>query len=589
MAIADWLIVLAYLMISLVVGLYFTKRAGTSLEGYFVANRSLVWWLAGTSIVATTFSSDTPLFVAGLVRTMGVYENWFWWSQAFGGLISVFFFSRLWRRTEARTDVEFIHLRYEGKPAEYLRYFMALYKGIFFNLFILASVTLAVSKLATAILGLNSDPLFVLPLIGPITSVTAIITGLAFLTFFYTILSGLYGVVYTDLIQFILAMVGSISLAVFAWFDAGPSKAAVMEKLTASSAYHQDMLNFFPSFESFDLKVLTFIVYIGVLWWGMAPGYAYQIQRLLACRTEKDALLANLWYNLMHYAVRSWPWIIVGILSIIYFPNLADPEMAYPEMINKFLPVGLKGIMVASLLAAYMSTINTLLNWGSSYVVNDFIQPLKPGLKDKTYVTISRITGAVLAVLTVVFATQISSIIGVYKYVAVMESGAAIILVLRWYWWRVNAWTEISAYGTSLLIANILNVWSVTAPPANGYDKMFPIRILITTVITAVVWISVMFRTSGEPSKHLIAFYKKVGIGGSGWKRVAALFPDIKVSNQNLKTDFFAYLMALVFIFSILFTIGKLLFGGLLAVSLGVVVCLLSGVYLLKSLKRIEY
>ena len=588
MAFIDWAIVVAYLLISLGIGLYYTKRASSSMDDYFVAGRSLVWWVAGTSIVATTFSADTPLFVAGLVRSVGVYENWFWWSQAFGGLISVFFFSRLWRRTEVRTDIEFIQLRYQGKSATYLRYFMALYKGIFFNLFILSSVTLAVSKLATVILGLSSDPLFTLPLLGEVTPALVIVMGLAGLTFLYTILSGLYGVVYTDLIQFALAMFGSISLAVIAWCHAGPSTSAVMEKLSQSPAFTEGMLNFFPSFETLDLKVLTFVVYIGVLWWGMAPGYAYQIQRMLACRTERDAMLANLWYNLIHYAVRSWPWIIVGIISMIYFTDLKDPEMSYPKMIDKFLPVGLKGIMVASLLAAYMSTINTLLNWGSSYIVNDFVRPIVKNLQEKSYVTISRLSGAMLAVLMIFTVSRLNSIIGVYKYITLMESGAAIILVLRWYWWRVNAWTEIAALATSLLVANILELWPVTAPPELGYDGMFPVRILITTVSSAIIWLTVMFLTSQKPSSHTISFYKKVRIGGWGWKRIYQSLDDFQPLQQSFRTDVIAYFMSVIFIFSCLFTIGKLLFGGFLAVLIGGIVCISSGIYLWKSVIKIK-
>ena len=589
MAVLDWSIVAAYLLLSLGVGLYFTKRASGSLEDYFVAGRSLPWWLAGTSIVATTFSSDTPLMVAGLVRRTGVYENWFWWSAAFGGLISVYFFSRLWKRSGVRTDIEFIHLRYEGKPAKYLRYFMALYKGIFFNMFILTSVTLAVGKLFTVILHLSSDPLFTLPILGPITPSLALVIVLAFMTFFYTILSGLYGVVYTDLVQFVLAMTGAISLAVIAWVDAASGGISVLERLAQSPSFRPEMLQFFPSFETLDLKVLTFVVYLGVLWWGMAPGYAYQIQRLLACKSEKDALLANLWYNLLHYGVRSWPWILVGILSVIYFPDLEDAESAYPLMIDKFLPVGLKGVMVASLLAAYMSTINTLLNWGSSYVVNDFIAPIRKSITGKQAVKWGRMVGALLAILMLFFVTKLNSIFGIYKYVTLMESGAAIILVLRWYWWRVNAWTEISALGASLVIANFLQLWHVTAPVEGGADDMFPVRILITTAGAAIVWISVMYLTSKTPSDHTIAFYERVRVGGRGWKRVMTLRPEIKPLNQSFKTDLLAYFASLIFIFSFLFGVGQFLFGSSYMAWGCMTLMVVCGAYLWTALGKISY
>ncbi len=588
MAFIDWTIVASYMLISIGIGLYFTRRASNNLDEYFIAGRSLVWWVAGTSIVATTFSADTPLFVAGLSRSVGVYENWFWWSQAFGGLISVYFFSRLWRRTKVRTDIEFIKLRYEGKSAVFLRYFMALYKGVFFNLFILSSVTLAVAKLATVILGLSSEPLCSLPILGDVTPAMAIVTALAALTFFYTILSGLYGVVYTDLIQFFLAMFGSISLAVIAWNDAGSSSAEIMGRIVNSPDYIPGMLNFLPSFETLDLKVLSFVVYMGVLWWGMAPGYAYQIQRMLACKTERDALLANLFFNVLHYAVRSWPWIIVGLLSMIYFPNIKDPEMSYPLMIDKFLPAGLKGIMVVSLIAAYMSTINTLLNWGSSYIVNDFVRPIWKNYQERTYVNISRLSGLLLAVLMILTVSRLNSIIGIYKYVTLMESGAVIILVLRWYWWRVNAWTEISALITSLIVANFLELWPTTAPPLEGYDSMYPIRVLITTLVSAIVWIIVMYSTSKKPTQHVINFYKRVRIGGSGWKKVRDLVPDIKPLQQSFKTDIIAYLVSVVFVFSCLYLIGKILFGSITEIAIGILVCVSSGIYLIYSIKKID-
>ncbi|MEA3286327.1 MAG: sodium:solute symporter family protein [Candidatus Marinimicrobia bacterium] len=587
MAILDWGIVGGYLLLSLGVGLYFTRRASSSLDDYFVAGRSLPWWLAGTSIVATTFSSDTPLMVAGMVRDSGIYENWFWWSAAFGSLISVYFFSKLWKRSGVRTDIEFIALRYEGKGAVYLRYFLALYKGIFFNMFILTSVTLAVGKLFGVILHLSPEPLITLPILGPITPSLALIVGLATMTFFYTILSGLYGVVYTDLLQFVLAMVGAISLAWLAWADAASTGVSVVERLSASPGFRPEMLNFFPSFENFDLKVLTFVVYLGVLWWGMAPGYAYQIQRLLACKTEKDALLANLWYSVLHYAVRSWPWIIVGVLSVIYFPDLVDSEKAYPMMIDKFMPVGLKGIMIASLLAAYMSTINTLLNWGSSYVINDFIRPRNPELTEKKAIFYGRVTGGLLAVLMLFFVTRLNSILGIYKYVTLMESGAAIILVLRWYWWRVNAWTEISALAASLIVANFLQLWSVTAPPLEGYDGMFPVRILITTVAAAIVWISVMIYTTTEPSAHVIEFYKKLRIGGNGWKRVFESLPDFQPYAHSFKNDVMAYFASLIVIFGFLYGVGQLLFGETWSGYIALGVVFMSAVYLWKALDKI--
>lgn len=358
----DWLIVGAYVVTALVIGLYFAKRAAPSTAHFFVAGRSLPWFVAGTSMVATTFSADTPLAVAGLSRQSGIYENWFWWSAAIGQLATVFFFARLWRRTGLLTDIEFLVLRYEPSTVRSaLRIFKVVFDGILVNCIIMASVTFAMAKVIQVLLDLSPTPLFSFPLVGGVTSTALVLFLLAGTAVLYASLSGLYGVVYTDLIQFGLAMIGSIGLAAMTYIDAA-GDAGIVAKLAAVPDFNADFLRFFPDITSFDLLTMTFMVYIFVTWWQYAPGNGYFVQRLLATRSENDAFLAFLWYNLCHYVVCSWPWIFVGLLSLHYLPQLDHPESAFPEMIDLFLPVGLKGIMVASLLAAFMSTLDTHLN-----------------------------------------------------------------------------------------------------------------------------------------------------------------------------------------------------------------------------------
>jgi SSS family solute:Na+ symporter len=358
-----------------VVGVWFTRRASRSTADYFIAGRSLSWFMAGTSIVATTFSSDTPLVVAGISRESGISGHWFWLSAAMGQTATIIFFARLWRRTQAITDVQFIAQRYEpSRLTSSLRIFRVFFDGVFLNCLVMASVTLAMTKILKAMLDLPQSAVFHLPAFGDIFWSDIILFILGFSTMLYSALSGLYGVVYTELFQFILAMAGSILLAVIVYFRAvsdGSLEAIFLRK----TAIHQPSLSFFPTIDSSFFAVFTFFVYIFVTWWYRVPGNGYYVQRLLATRSEKDSVLAFLWFNICQYVIRPWPWIIVGLLSLYYLPNLTDHEDSFPQMVNLFLPAGLKGLMVVSMFAAFMSTIDTHMNWGASYIVNDFYQP----------------------------------------------------------------------------------------------------------------------------------------------------------------------------------------------------------------------
>jgi len=553
----DWIIVALYVVTAVAVGLYFTKKAAKTTTDFFLAGRTLSWFIAGTSILATTFSSDTPLVVAGISRRSGISGHWFWLSAAIGQIATVFFFAKLWRRTEVVTDIEFVVKRYRpGCATSILRVFKVLFDGLLINCIVMASVTLAMAKIIKTLLNLPQTPFCRLPILGSIdyTALMLIILGAS--AVLYCALSGLYGVVYTDLIQFALAMVGSIGLAVFVYIDASKGT-GLIAKLNAAPNLKSDFLNFFPNLTSFDLKTFTFFVYISLCWWARAPGHGYYVQRLLATKSEKDAFLAFLWFNFCQYVIRPWPWIFVGLISLYYLPNLHDPESSFPAMINLFLPAGLKGIMVASLLAAFMSTIDTHLNWGASYIVNDLYQPFIRAKKTtKHYVRVSRIAMIGLIVTALIVTTKLTSILNAYKYLTVIFAGVGTVMIARWYWWRVNAWSEITAIAACLLVANYLQIKLPSTPNAD----MFAVRLVITVVLVTAAWITVTLLTAGNtPDTQTIIFYSKMKIPGPGWKKVANI-TNIRPHASELSQNLLAWCLCTVAIFSLTLAIGKFVF-----------------------------
>jgi SSS family solute:Na+ symporter len=560
MHLLDWIIVAGYVVVSLLVGVALTRKASANLQEFYLAGRSLPWWVAGTSLVATSFSADTPLFVAGLVRREGVFGNWFWWSTAFAAIATVFFFARLWRRLDIVTDVEFLIVRYDDSPARtVLRVFRVLFDGVLVNCIIMASVTLAASKLIQTMLQLSDEALVTLPLIGGITSTTLVMLVLGLIALFYTTLSGLYGVVYTDLIQFGLAMIGAISLAVAAYLAAA-ANGPVMPQITALKEYHEQQTQMFPPIDGGGLALFTFLVYVLFSWWGAAPGNGFAIQRLLATRSERDSMLAFLWYSVCHFVVRSWPWIMVGLISMIFFPTLDDPETAYPLMIDKFLPVGLKGIMVASLLAAFMSTLDTHLNWGSSYLINDLYKPhLKPGGSDTHYVGAARWSMVLLTAAMLIVTTQITGILEAYKYLGVLTAGIGTVMVARWYWWRVNVYSEVSAMIASLVIGNIVTVMLPDQTDANGtFATYFGHRFLINMVGSTVIWVGITLLMGNEPSEQAKAFFRKTGVGGPGWRRVAES-THTALPAMGFGYLFLGWITGCVFILGLLLGVGEAL------------------------------
>lgn len=586
MAVWDWLVVAAFMLVTLVVGVWFTGKAGAGIVEYFLAGRSLSWFVAGTSILATTFSSDTPLVVAGISRESGFCGHWFWLSAVIGQTATVFFFARLWRRSGVVTDAEFVACRYEpSRATAVLRVFRVLFDGVFVNCIVMASVTRAMAKIVKAMLGLSTETLCRLPLVGEIDMVTLVIFALAALTVLYTVLSGLYGVVYTDILQFTLAMIGSILLAALVYVRAsgGPG---LMATLARSPHFNPRLLSFLPDFSGSGLATFTFFTYIAMIWWYRVPGNGYYVQRLAATRSERDSFFAFLWFNVLQYVIRPWPWIIVGILSLAYLPDLQDPESSFPHMIRLFAPTGLRGALLASLLAAFMSTIDTHLNWGASYIINDLYQPfLNPGGSPRHYVLISRVAMLVLTGIALLVTTRLTSILAAYKYVAMVFGGVGTVMIARWYWWRVNAWSEIAAVLTSLIVANALQLLLPDAPGADWYA----VRLVLTIAIVTGTWIVVTLLTCpGTPRAHTVAFYSRMRIPGPGWKKVREP-AGVRVEPGELLHHFAAWTCCVLFLLSSMLGLGYLLFHAWSAGLVCIAIAVLTGMLLFRQIARMDF
>ncbi len=599
----DWAIVGLYVVVAMVLGVVFSRKAARTTTDFFVAGRSLPWWIAGTSLVATTFSTDTPLFVAGLSRSDGIHGNWIWWSAAIGQTATVFFFAKLWRRTKVLTDVEFIQCRYDASPQRsVLRVFKVLFDGVYANCVVMALVTIAATKVVQVVMGLDSDPVFELVLsqgaepLFTITETGAVLLVLGFCAMVYSMASGLYGVVYTDLVQFSLAMVGTIWLAVVS-FSRVTENGSFAEQIKASAAYNPDnnLLGFFPDLGAMDLVAFTFLTYVFVVSWQTAPGTGYLVQRLLATKSEKDSMLAFLWYNFCHYVLRPWPWIVVGLASMVFFPELADAESSFPKMINLMLGTGIKGVMVAAMLAAYMSTLDTHLNWGASYLVNDLYQPfIRPEAKTKELVLVSRLSMVLLTVMALVLSTTFTGILDGYKYLAVIIGGLGTVLILRWYWWRVSAWSEIAAIVGALLIGNATEFWLANPKDAFGDPMLdvlgrkvdyFAYRMIITTFGTAVIWVGVTLLTTYRPTEKAIAFCRDIRPAGPGWRFVRER-EGIPKERGEFGRSTIGWLASIGFIYSLLLGIGSAIFSRWTGVAICSVIAIISVLVLKWVLKR---
>ena len=582
----DWVVVAVYGAITLIVGLVFTKRAGRNLEQYFLSGRKLPWWLLGTSMVATTFSTDTPNLVTDLVRTGGVSLNWLWWAFLITGMMTVFFYAKLWRRSGALTDINFYELRYSGAPAAFLRGFRAVYLGVFFNVMIMATVTLAAIKIAGVLLGLDAH-------------VTVLLAAL--ITVVYSTTSGLWGVVVTDLLLFVLAMIGSIAAAYYAVTQ--PSVGGISGLV--SNPLLKDKLSLLPDFSDSAAVVAVLIVPLAVQWWstwypGSEPGGGgYLAQRMLAARNEKQAMAATLWFNIAHYAVRPWPWILVALASLIVYPTLADlqaklpyvdpkiigHDLAYPAMLL-FVPHGLLGLVGASLAAAYMSTISTHLNWGASYVVDDVYRRfMRPDASESHYVNVGRLVTIGLMVLAALVALWLDHAMQAFQILLQIGAGTGLIFLLRWFWWRINAWSEIAAMLVSFLIALYLHLVHVRL----GFAPIEPTSALVIGVgVTTFTWLAVTFLTPPTDRAVLQSFYDRIRPAPAGW-RDAVDTGGGEGASGDIAASFLAWFLGCVAVYAALFATGYLLYGRLAIGLVCTAIALLSAYALSRVIPRIGF
>ena len=575
--VADWVAVVGYLLITLVLGLYFRGRSGKSTEDYFVSGRAVSWWLAGTSMVATTFAADTPLVVTGLVYRNGIAGNWFWWSFLPSGMMTVFLFARLWRRSGLLTDVQFAEMRYAGKPAAFLRGFRALYLGLLMNCLILGWVTKAMTAIVAASLGISET-----------TSLWICVFFLIPFTGLYVALGGLWGVLWTDLFQFVLKMAIVIAIAWYA-IDAIGGMHAMLAKLDAMHAAAGpaagDPTAFFPDFSRpftyqalWALPVITFTVYLGVQWWafwypGAEPGGGgYIAQRIFSARDERNGLLSVLWFNVAHYAIRPWPWILAALAVILLYPGLAQPEPAYMRIVAEHLPHALRGIVFAGFMAAFMSTVATQLNWGASYLVADFYRRfVKRDGTEQHYVLVSRLATVLLVVVSAYISAQLGSIVAGWEVVLTIGAGTGGVYLLRWYWWRINAWSEIAAMATAIAVTAVLS-W--VKPFSGGGVVLFAKTALTTTVATSLVWVIVTFLTKPEPQEVLVKFYRQVRPHVAGWMPISRLAPDVP-KTRDLGRNLLSWALGCGMVYLALFGSGKVILG---RPGLGIVLLILAAV-----------
>ena len=559
----DWAVILGYLLLMLLLGLFFRRQSSRSTEDYFVSGRAVTWWLAGTSMVATTFAADTPLVVTGLVYTQGIAGNWLWWSFLPSGMMTVFLFARLWKRSGLLTDVQFAEMRYTGKPAAFLRGFRAIYLGLLMNCVILGWVTKAMTSIVGSVLGKSET-----------ASLAICIFFLIPFTGFYVSLGGLWGVLWTDLFQFVLKMAIVIAVAYYGVKAAG-GMSAMFAKLGAIRAVAgpgaSDITAMFPDFSRgltaeaiWTLPVLTFLVHLGVQWWafwypGSEPGGGgYIAQRIFSARDERHGLLSVLWFNIAHYAVRPWPWILTALAAAALYPGLAHPETGYMLVATTTMPHALRGILIAGFMAAFMSTIATQLNWGSSYLVEDFYRRfIRRDASEKHYVNISRIATLLLVAASAFVSAQLATISQGWEVVLEVGAGTGGVYLLRWYWWRINAWSEISAMATALVMTLVLHQWPIFGGSA---PVIFAKTTLATTGLTTAVWVLVTLLTPAEPDDVLLNFYRKVRPHVTGWGRIAALAPELP-QTRDLGRNLLAWVLGCAMVYAALFGVGKLCFG----------------------------
>ena len=576
----DWTIVVLSMLLSFAPAIWLMRRAGASTAEFFTSGRAAPWWLIGISMVATTFSTDTPNLVTNLVRDGGVAANWAWWAFLLTGMLTVFFYARLWRRAGVLTDLEFYEIRYGGRAAAWVRGFRAVYLGLFFNLVIMASVNLAAVKIANVLLG------------WPMTQ-TLVVCAVINAAFAAT--AGLWGVLVTDVLQFGIAMAGSVMAAYFALQQ---PQVGGLDGLIAK--VDPATLRLLPDFGDWSMTLTIFIIPLTVQWWsvwypGAEPGGgSYIAQRMLAARSERDATWGTLLFNAAHYGLRPWPWILVALASILVYPELSDiqaalphvdpaligHDMAYPAML-RFLPSGVLGLMVAGLLAAYISTISTHLNWGTSYLVHDLYRRfLRTNASERHYVAVGRLVTALLMVLAALLTYVLDTARASFELLLSIGAGTGLLYLLRWFWWRINAWSEIAAMLTSFLLAA-----SFFVAARQGFGISPHIALLTTVGLTTVVWIAVAYLGPQTDRATLVAFYRQVRPAGPGWasvRREAGIGP----SPDSLAQSLLAWVLGCAFVYAALFGAGSFLYGAMAQGLFWAVVFLVSGVWLAGILRK---
>ncbi|MEX1062819.1 MAG: sodium:solute symporter family protein [Balneolaceae bacterium] len=557
----DYTVILGYIVLMILTGWIAYRRGQDSLDDYFAGGKDLPWWLIGISMVATTFAADTPLAVTGIIASEGIAGNWIWWNFMFSGLFTVFLYAKLWKRADVITDVEFISLRYSGKPARILRGFRSLYLAFPINCIILGWVTVGMAKILTVITGAGQWEIIIL---------LYILIGI------YIAIAGLWGVVVTDFIQFIIAMAGSVMLAWYA-VDSVGGLSGMKEELITIYGPDPWVLSMNP-FTNPEIALATALVWVGMMWWaswypGSEPGGGgYIAQRMFSARDERHAVGGTLLFNVAHFALRPWPWILVALAALIAYPALDDPETGYPLMMLDVLPAGLLGLLAVAFLSAFVSTVSTHLNWGASYVINDFYKPfLKPSTGFETrekaqshYVRASRWTTILMMISAIIVSLFFDTVRGGWEAILSIGAGTGLVYMLRWFWWRINAWSEISAMTTAAVVS-LSSGWF-------GYEG-FAAKMIFTTVVTTGVWLLVTYLTRPDDDETLRTFYNRVKPGGPGWSR----FRKPGDTAPSLWNEAGLVAVSALSIILFLYAIGQLFFGSF-AVFAG---CILASVFII--------
>ncbi len=592
----DYSFIIVFFSLVLGIGVYVSKKSGSSSSEFFLSGRTMPWWLLGLSMVATTFSTDTPNLVTDLVRTTGVSGNWGWWCMLLTGMLTVFVYAKLWRKSNVSTDLEFYEMRYGGKPASFLRKFRAVYLGVIFNVITMSAVNLAAIKIGGIMLGLEP---------------WQTIVGAGLITVVFSALGGFKGVVYTDFLLFFVAMAGAIGAAYYLINipEVGGIEAMMTNELVTSK------MNILPDFSNTDMVITLLVIPLAVQWWsswypgGEPGGGGYIAQRMLAAKDENHAIGATFFFNIMHYALRPWPWILVALASLVVYPDIASiadafpnvpadklgHDLAYSAMLTK-LPSGLLGVVLASLVAAYMSTISTQLNWGSSYMVFDFYkQQINPNATEKQMVAVGRLSTVVLMVLSAFLALAMQNAEQIFKLLLLFGAGTGLIFILRWFWWRINAWTEISAMFASGILSILLKTTALGPFLFAADSGVFPVwgEIPFVMIVTTAIWLITTFMTKPESNEVLQSFYKRIQPGGPGWAKVVndARKDNIQIDTGekwSVPSGIIAMLLGVILVYSMMFATGYWIYGQTTSALIFSGVVLISGFLLIKAWNRMK-